>query len=425
MNDQPGRGAAPPSPHLSLHPETLAISAGTDPASAYGAVKPPLVLTSTFTYPTAAAAKEAHRTFFEGAAPDQAGYIYARLDHPNLRMVQQRLAALDGAEEAAAFASGMAAIAATMLAYVRPGDAIVHTAPIYGGTLGLINGLLADLGVTAHAIPDPVDPVSIEETLIDAARERRLALVLAESPANPTSGLVDLQAVLEAADRLGETGHRPLVVVDNTFLGPLNQRPLMEGADLCITSLTKYAAGHSDILGGAVTGSARHVTPVRRLRTTLGTHLDPFSSWLLLRSLETLPLRAERAAANAAAVAAFLADHPKVANVTYLGFLAEGTQARRVFNRQCRSAGSTFSFRIVGGEAEAFAMLDRLRLIRMAVSLGGTETLICHSASTTHYSVPPEVRAAVGVDDASLRISIGLEHPDDLIADLSRALSAI
>lgn len=172
-------------------------------------------------------------------------------------------------------------------------------------------------------------------------------------------------------------------------------------------------------------GSAARIGPLRKLRTLLGTHLDPFTSWLALRSLETFPLRNARANANAAIVATFLRDHPKVAGVSYLGFLEAGTPARAVFERQCSGAGSTFSFRIRGGEAEAFAMLDRLRVFRMAVSLGGTESLICHSASTTHYSVPPAVRADVGVDDATLRIAIGIEHPDDLVADLASALDAL
>ncbi len=419
MTDAPQRVAGP------HHAETLAVGHGYDATAAYGAVKPPIVLTSTFTYPTAAAAKEAHRAFFEGTSQDEAGYIYARLDHPNLRMVQERFAALDGAEACAAFSSGMAAISATLLATVRPGDTIVHTAPLYGGTLGLLNGLMTELGVRSFAVHDALDPASIAAAMAAATAQGRLAMVMVESPANPTAGLADIQAVVAAADALRRSGHRPLVVVDNTFLGPFAQRPLEEGADLSITSLTKYAGGHSDTLGGAVTGSASTVAPVRRLRTVLGTHLDPFSSWLTLRSLETLPLRAERAAQNAAAVATFLRDHAKVTHVTYLGFLPEGSPARAVYDRQCRGAGSTFAFRIDGGELEAFAMLDRLRIIRMAVSLGGTETLICHSASTTHYSVAPEVRAAVGVDDASLRISIGLEHPDDLIADLTHALDAV
>jgi cystathionine gamma-synthase/methionine-gamma-lyase len=406
-----------------LRPETVAVGHGHDPADWHGAVKPPIALSSTFAYPSAAAAKAAHEAFFDGA-PDAAAYIYARLDHPNLRQVEARLRALDGAAATAAFASGMAAISATFLAHLRPGDALLHTAPLYGGTHGLIHGLMAEMGVRAVAIADALDPASIAQAAAAAAAAGPLRLVMIETPANPTAGLADIAAIAAAAAQAGGAA-RPVVAVDNTFLGPLNQRPLAHGADLTITSLTKYAGGHSDVLGGAVSGSVAAVAPVRRLRTSLGAHLDPFSCWLMLRSLETLPLRSARACANAEAVARFLGGHPKVAGVTWLGMLPDDGAARAVYARQCAAPGSTFSFRIRGGEAEAFAMLDRLRVLRMAVSLGGTETLICHSATTTHHAVPEATRRALGVDAASLRISVGIEHPDDLIADLAQALEAV
>lgn len=409
-----------------LHPDTVAVGFGYDPADAFGAVKPPIVLSSTFAYPSARAAKDAHRAYFDGPTPERdAPFIYARLDHPNLAMLQTRLAALDGAEEAAAFSSGMAAISATMLAHLRPGDTLLHTRPLYGGTHGLIHGPLADLGIRGFAIEDGLDETSVAQAADAALRHGPVGLIHIESPANPTAGLADIGMIARVAHAIGErTGRRPAVSVDNTFLGSLLQQPLQHGADVCITSLTKYHGGHSDLLGGCVTGSLARVGPVRKLRTLLGTHLDPFTSWLLLRSLETFPLRNRRATENAATVATFLQGHPKVESVTYLGFLEPGTPARDVFDRQCAGAGSTFSFRIRGNESDAFAMLDRLRVFRMAVSLGGTESLICHPATTTHYAVPPAVRKDVGVDDASLRISVGIEHPDDLVADLAQALDA-
>lgn len=409
-----------------LHPDTLAVGFGYDPADAFGAVKPPIVLSSTFAYPSATAAKDAHRAYFDGPAPDRdAPYIYARLDHPNLAMLQTRLAALDGAEDAAAFSSGMAAISATLLAHLRPGDSLLHTRPLYGGTHGLIYGPLAGLGIVGFAIEDGLEEASVAEAAGSALSHGPVGLIHIESPANPTTGLADIAMIARFADALGErTGRRPAVSVDNTFLGSLLQQPLRQGADLCLTSLTKYHGGHSDLLGGCLTGSLARVGPVQKLRTLLGTHMDPFTSWLLLRSLETFPLRNRRASENAGTVAAFLRDHPKVESVTYLGFLGSGTPARAVFDRQCAGAGSTFSFRIRGGESDAFTVLDRLRVFRMAVSLGGTESLICHPATTTHYAVPPALRKEVGVDDASLRISVGIEHPDDLVADLAQALDA-
>jgi cystathionine gamma-synthase/methionine-gamma-lyase len=412
-----------------LHPDTVAVGLGYDPQSCFGAIKPPVVMTSTFAYPSAAAAKEAHAAYFDGAAPAdgaEAGYIYARLDNPNLSMVEARLAALDHAEDCAAFASGMAAISATMLAILRPGDTLLHTRPLYGGTHALLHGPLSAFGVAPVAIADALDAGSYEAAGEEALAKGPIGLVLLETPANPTAGLADIALAARFADAMGgRQDRRPPVVVDNTFLGPFLQSPLDEGADLTLMSLTKYAGGHSDLLGGSVSGSAERIGELKRLRTLLGSPLDPQSAWLTSRSLETMHLRTDRAAANAAAVAAFLRDHPKVRDVTYLGFLPPGRPARAVYERQCAGAGSTFSFRIRGGEREAFAMLDRLRVLRMAVSLGGTETLICHSATTTHYAVPRPLREEVGVDDSSLRISVGVEHASDLIADLARALEAV
>lgn len=412
--------------HGSLHPDTLAVGFGYDPADAFGAVKPPIVLSSTFAYPSAMAAKQAHRAYFDSPTPERdAPYIYARLDHPNLALLQNRLAALDGAEDAAAFSSGMAAISATLLAHLKPGDSLLHTRPLYGGTHGLIYGPLAGLGIAGFAIEDGLDVASVEKAADAALKHGPVGLIHIESPANPTAGIADIGMIARFADALGRrVGRRPVVSVDNTFLGSLLQEPLRHGADICITSLTKYVGGHSDLLGGSLSGTVARIGPIRMLRTLLGTHMDPFTSWLLLRSLETFPLRNRRANENAGAVAAFLRDHPKVESVTYLGFLAPGTPARAVFDGQCSGAGSTFSFRIQGGESDAFAMLDRLRIFRMAVSLGGTESLICHPATTTHYLVPTAVRQQVGVDDATLRISVGIEHPDDLIGDLAQALDA-
>jgi len=422
MTDKPG-----------LHLETLAISHGYDPASGQGAAKPPIYATSTFVYRSAQQAKDIHEAFFDG--PDTEGakrlqgepdaYIYSRLGHPNLTMVEARLAALDGAEESAAFNSGMAAISTTLFALVRPGDAVVHSTPIYGGTDNLLHNVLPGFGVTPFGITDGLDEASIQAALDKASAHGRVSVVWLESPANPTAAIVDIALAARLAAALGERqGHRPIVAVDNTFLGPLLQSPLACGADLTMTSLTKYCAGHSDLLAGGISGSAELIGRIKALRTLKGAHLDPYTSWLLLRSFETLPLRTERACSNALKIATWLRDHPKVRGVTYLGFREEPA-AKALIARQCRGTGSTFSVRLKGGEAECFRMLDRLRVLRLAVSLGGTETLICHSATTTHYAVPRESREAAGIDDGTMRLSVGLEHPDDLIADLEQALEAV
>lgn len=409
-------------------PETLAVRAGYDPASGNKAAKPPIYMTSTFAYASAQQAKDIHEAYFEGTGPEVGGqqHIYARLGHPNLDMVERRLAALDGAEAAAVFNSGMATHSAIALAHLRPGDSMVFSRPIYGGTNGLYTQLMPAFGVAQAAFTDGCDRANVQAAIDEARAQGPLKLILVESPANPTAAIVDIAMVVGLADAVGtQTGVRPLVVVDNTLLGPLMQRPIELGADLCMTSLTKYCAGHSDMMAGGVTGKEALVAPLRLLRTTLGSHLDPYSSWLLLRSMETVHLRVERAMDNARRVAEFLRDHPKVAAITYLGFLAGGTKERAVYDRQCRAGGSTFSFAIAGDEAAAFRFLDRLRLLRFAVSLGGSETLITHPATTTHYAISAEERAAGGITPATLRLSVGIEHADDLIADLAQALEAV
>ncbi len=413
---------------MTWHPETLAVTAGYDPASASGAAKPPVYLTSTFVYESAAQARDIHEAYFRGTGPmaGQPNYIYSRLSHPNLAMLETRLAAIDGAERAAVFASGMATQSAIAFQFCRPGDSVLHCRPIYGGTDALYNQLMPNFGVHVEQFLDGCDGAHIRAQADLALAKGPLALIVIETPANPTAAITDIALVVAIADEIGaRTGRRPLVVCDNTFLAPFAQRPIALGVDLNMTSLTKYCGGHSDLLSGGVSGRAALIEPLLQTRTMLGSHCDPFTCWLVLRSLESVAVRSERAMANALHVATYLRDHPKVAGVTYLGFLPEGSPQRAVFDRQCQGTGSTFSFHLHGGEAEAFRLLDALRLVKMAVSLGGSETLACHSATTTHYNVPPEARAAGGITEGTIRLSVGIEHPDDLIADFAQALEHV
>ncbi|HQS12436.1 MAG: methionine gamma-lyase [Sphingomonadales bacterium 35-56-22] len=411
-----------------LRPETLAVAFGYDPEMGMGSVKPPIFMTSTFVYPSAQHAKDVHEAYFDGTGPlvGETNHIYSRLGHPGLDFLEKRLAAIDGAEEAVAYSSGMAAHSSIALAYVRPGDSVLHGRPIYGGVDMLYNSIMPQFGSHVAAYTDGTDENDVRKAADEAMAKGPLKLIIAETPANPTAAVVDLDLMVRIADEVGaKQGHRPLVVVDNTLLGPFAQRPIEHGVDLCMTSLTKYCGGHSDLLAGGISGRKELIDHLRMQRTTWGNHLDPYTSWLVLRSLESVAVRTERAMQNARGVAEFLRDHPKVAGVTYLGFLEPGTRRRAVFDRQCKAAGSTFSFHLHGGEAEAFRMLDQLKLLKVAVSLGGSETLICHSASTTHYAVPPAQRLAGGITDGTIRLSVGLEHVDDLIGDLRQALEAV
>lgn len=411
-----------------MRPETLAVAYGYEAQMGMGSVKPPIFMTSTFVYPSAQHAKDVHEAYFDGTGPlvGQTNHIYSRLGHPGLDFLEKRLAAIDGAEEAVAYCSGMAAHSSIALAHVRTGDSVLHGRPIYGGVDMLYNSIMPQFGSHATAYLDGTDESDVRNAAQAAMAKGPLKLIIAETPANPTAAMVDLDLMVRMADEVaGVQGHRPLVIVDNTLLGPFAQRPIEHGVDLCMTSLTKYCGGHSDLLAGGVSGRKELIDQLRMQRTTWGNHLDPYTSWLVLRSLESVAVRTERAMSNALSVAEFLREHAKVAGVTYLGFLEEGSRPREVYDRQCKAAGSTFSFHLHGGEAEAFRMLDNLKLLKVAVSLGGSETLICHSASTTHYAVPPEQRLAGGITDGTMRLSVGLEHVDDLIADLAQALEAV
>jgi methionine-gamma-lyase len=411
-----------------LHPETLMLGYGYDPLLSEGAVKPPVFLTSTFVFRSA----EEGRDFFDYTAgrrePPQGegrGLVYSRFNHPNSEIVEDRLAAYEGAEACTLFSSGMSAIATTIFTFTRPGDVILHSQPLYGGTETLIARTLTAYQVQAVGFADGVDETTIREAADAAAKLGRVALIMIETPSNPLNTMVDIKLVRRIADELAtRQKHRPIIVCDNTLLGPVFQRPLPFGADVSVYSLTKYVGGHSDLIAGAALGSHDIMRPIRLLRGAIGTQLDPHSSWMISRSLETLSVRMERGNENARVVAEFLRDHPRVETVHYLPFLGADSPQCRVFAAQCTGAGSTFSFDIKGGLAAAFACLNRLQIFKLAVSLGGTESLACHPGSTTHSGVPADLRDRIGVSDATIRLSIGIEHADDLVADLAQALIA-
>ena len=409
-----------------LQPSTLMMGHGYDPMLSEGALKPPIFLTSTFVFESAAAGKR-HFEGITGKRPGGAeGLVYSRFNGPDQEILESRLGVWEEAEDALSFSSGMAAIATLLLALVEPGDTIVHSAPLYAATETLIGKILGRFGVRWLDFPAGASRVEIEAVMVRAREAGRVALVYLESPANPTNALVDVEAVAAARDALfSDGGHRPPIVIDNTFLGPLWQKPLRHGADLVLYSLTKYAGGHSDLVAGGVVGSKTVLDPIRSMRNTIGTITDPHSAWMLLRSLETLELRMSRAGENAAKVCAWLRDHPKVERVGYLGFLDEGSSQADIFRRHCTGAGSTFSLYLNGGEKESFAFLDALKIAKLAVSLGGTETLASHPAAMTHLSVPEARKTALGIGDNLVRISIGVEDADDLIADFEQALEAV
>ncbi len=411
-----------------LNPATMMMGHGFDPVLSEGSLKPPIFLTSTFAFENAAAGKR-HFEGITGKRPGGAeGLVYSRFNGPNQEILEDRLSIWDGAEDALTFSSGMTAICVMMLAYCAAGDVIVHSGPLYAASEGFVAKVLSKFNVTYVDFPAGASRAELEAKLEQAkdqaaANGGKVAMVYLESPANPTNALVDIEAVREARNAVLGEDAAP-IAIDNTFLGPLWQRPLEHGADIVVYSLTKYVGGHSDLVAGSLAGAKKWMDPVRALRNTMGGIVDPNTAWMLMRSLETVELRMQRAGENAAKVCAFLANHDKVEGLGYLGMIADSRQ-QDIYDRHCLGAGSTFSVFIKGGEAESFAFLDSLKIAKLAVSLGGTETLASHPAAMTHLSVPDERKAALGITDNLVRISVGIEDADDLIADFDQALSQV
>ena len=409
-----------------LKPETLAISYGYDPKLSEGAIKPPIFQTSTFAFRSA----EQGETYFNiasGRAEDDGvsdtGLAYSRINNPNLEVLEDRLTLYDQTEAALAFSSGMGAITTALLAYAKAGSSVLFSEPLYGGTETFVRELLPGYGVETA----PFLGQASYEDMLAVARELNakapLAVIYVETPANPTNIMVDLEACVRVADTIEkESGHRPLIMADNTMLGPIGQTPADLGIDVVIYSLTKYMGGHSDLLAGAVLGKSEVLGPIRAMRIFLGTIPDPHTCWLLLRSLETVKLRMQHAFENAEHVANFLARHDKVGAVMFPEHLPIGSEQRRIYERQCTGPGSTFSFDVKGGKEAAFRVLNSLKLIKLAVSLGGTESLACHPGSTTHSGMSLELREKLGFTAGLIRVSIGIEDADDLIIDLDQAL---
>lgn len=401
------------------NPDTDSVGLGYDAIRHLGSLKPPIYETSTFVFETA----EEGRRFFEitygldePEAGEESGFIYSRLDSPNLIPAERRLASWEEAEDSLLFNSGMAAIATVFLTFLVPGDTVLYGSPVYGGTATLFVGLLPRFGVDTIAFR-PEATIDDLETALDG---RSPAMIYLETPANPTNDLFDIEQAASLADR-----HESRVVVDNTFLSPVWQKPLVHGADLSLQSATKYLGGHSDLTAGAVSGGNDDIVALRHMRYEIGTTAPPSTAWLVTRSLETLRLRVERQTANATRLSSFLADHDKVTSVNHLSRLEPGDPRYDIYKRQCLGPGAMISFEVVGGEAGAYRFLNAMNLVRLTVSLGGTESLASHPWSMSHIRVPEQEKLEIGVTPGMIRFSVGIEDVDDLVADLDQALAAI
>lgn len=405
-----------------LHPETLSLSHGYDPSLSENAIKPPVFLTSTFAFKNAAEGKKFFAWLHGEGHPEgneKMGLVYSRINNPNLEIFEDRIAIWEGVKHALSFSSGMAAISNALLALHEPGDEIIVCMPVYGGTDAFIHQFLSRFDITAHVVPAGPDAPALAAQLIS----KKTRSIFIESPANPNNKLTDIAAMRTLADQHSTPERKVLVMVDNTLNGPVFCQPAKFGADVVLYSATKFIGGHSDIVAGvALTNDTKIITAIGQQRAMLGGMPNPYTAWLLTRSLETLKIRMEQQQANAEKVAKFLSTHPKVEKVYYLGLLPEGAPEYAIYKKQYTGPGSLISFDIKGGEREAFSFLDHLRIIKLAVSLGSTESLAQHPASMTHSGLSAEMKRVSHLTDSLVRLSIGIENHEDLIWDLEQAL---
>ncbi|MBP7864607.1 MAG: aminotransferase class I/II-fold pyridoxal phosphate-dependent enzyme [Acidobacteria bacterium] len=409
-------------PRKRWNPQTVIFEKGYNPQWSEGAAIPPVFRTSTFVFKSAEEGKRAFAIAYGMEQPrkgETPSLIYTRVNNPNSEMVEDKISAWDNTEAAALFSSGMGAISGTCLALLRPGDTIAFSDPLYGGTEYLFRKMLPNYNI--RAVPFPAG--SRREVIEDLVKkDPTVKMIYIESPANPTIVLTDIGAARKVALKYSTPERKIVLAVDNTFMGPIFCCPAAFGADLCIYSATKFIGGHSDLVAGLVLGSKELIGQVKAVRTILGSNSDPDTAWLILRSLGTLQLRMEKQQENAVEVARYLKDHKRVQRVAYPGFPEMGDYQVELFRSQCTGTGSLISFWIEGGEPEAFAILNRLKLMKLAVSLGGIETLIEHPYSMTHADMSDEEKVHAGITPNMIRLSVGLEAPEDLIADLEQAM---
>lgn len=411
-----------------FNPESLMMSYGYKPELSEGAIKCPIFQTSTFVFKTA----EEGKAFFEIAyglrekeQTEELGLIYSRLNNPNLEILERRLSLWDKAEDCAFFESGMAAISTVLLEFLKPGDLLVYSNPVYGGTDHFVNHYLPSIGVEVLGFHPNESSSEVKKMIEATGKADKLAMIYMETPANPTNDLIDIEAFVNLAKTYNTEDKKVFTVVDNTYMGPLWQHPLAHGADMVLYSATKYIGGHSDLIAGAVLGNQEVMARVKGLRTFLGNMISPNTAWLLLRSLETLKVRMDKQTLGAQQVAEYLNTHPKIESVNYLGLLKEGTEQFEIYKKQCTSPGAMITLYVKGGEKEAFQFLNNLKLIKIAVSLGGTESLAQHPMTMTHAGVDPEHRKRMKINEQMVRISIGVEDADDIIWAINQALEKV
>lgn len=411
-----------------LHPESLMMTYGYKPELSQGSIKAPIFQTSTFVFKNA----EQGKSFFEVAyglreknENEELGLIYSRINNPNLEILEDRLCLWDKAEQCAVFESGMSAISSVLLEFLKPGDLLLYSLPVYGGTDHFINYFLKSIGIESIGFRPNQSKDEIIKKIEDRNKFSNLSLIYIETPANPTNEIIDIEMCKKIADHFSTNTKKVFLATDNTYMGPIWSHPLKHGADIVLYSATKFIGGHSDVIAGAVLGKNEIINRIKVLRTFLGNMASPNTCWLLLRSLETLKVRMDQQAKNTIEVAAYLKTQSKIVKLHFLGNINEKSKKYKVYKKQYSSSGALIAFEIKGGEKEAFTFLNNLKLIKLAVSLGSTESLAQHPATMTHAGVSSETKEAIGINERLVRISIGIENHKDLINDIKEALSKI
>ncbi len=404
-----------------LHPPTEVLTLGFDPRLSVGSARPAVFRSSTYVFSTPEAAERAFAVALGKARPEEGEnieLIYSRLNHPNAEILENQIVPLEpGAREAAVFNSGMAAIMTAFTAFLRPGDSLVYTLPAYGGTIHLIHDFLEPLQIHTAGVPAGRG-AALDEAIQQA---QSLRVVFIETPANPVMVMTDIARAARAASRHPD---RPLVMVDNTFLGPTFQHPLLLGADLVLYSATKYLSGFSDLLAGAALAKEPAlIEKLRAQRVMFGNILQPDECWMLDGRLPTVSLRMNRQSKNAQRIAERLVEHPNVIKMHYPTLFDDADQIR-IRLAQCLYPGAMFSMELRRGREGAFTFLRNLKVAHNAVSLGGVETLACHPKTTTHSGMSEEELELSGITDSLVRISVGIEDWRDLLADFEQALDA-
>jgi methionine-gamma-lyase len=409
----------------STKPQTSIFSRGYDPHRSEGSAIPPVFRTSTFLFKDAEVGKRAFEIAYglSPAAPGESpALIYSRVNNPNSEILEERATAWDGAEEAALFSSGMGAISGTCLTFLKPGDTLIFSDPVYGGTEHFFRSMLPLFNINTKHFPADAGPDAIEDLV---KSDPSIKVIYLESPANPTMMICDVPGAAAIARKHSGKDRRILVMADNTMMGPIFSSPLKLGADIVLYSATKFFGGHSDLVAGLSMGRRELISQVKSYRTILGSTSDPDTAWLIHRSLGTLQVRMESQQKNAARIVDLLLSHPSVERVAYPGLECMGRSQVDLWKRQFTGAGSLVSFFVKGGRAEAYRVLNSTEHMKLAVSLGGIESLIQHPGTMTHSDMPAEAKLGAGITENMIRLSVGLEDADDLVADLKQALDKI